>query len=105
VAIKVPPADRLADSARRARFVQEARAASALNHPHIVTIHEIESAGGVDFIVMDLVPGTTLDALIPRPLPGPRPPGGSMAGTTTRSVTAPDPSRCTSAVRSAVPRS
>jgi eukaryotic-like serine/threonine-protein kinase len=66
VAIKVLPADRLADPARRARFVQEARAASALNHPHIVTIHEIESAEGVDFIVMELVHGKTLDALIPR---------------------------------------
>ena len=60
VAIKVLPADRLSDPYRRARFVQEARAASALNHPHIVTIHEIESAEGVDFIVMELVPGDTL---------------------------------------------
>ena len=66
VAIKVLPADRLADQARRARFVQEARAASALNHPHIVTIYEIESAEGIDFIVMELVGGKTLDALIPR---------------------------------------
>jgi Tol biopolymer transport system component/serine/threonine protein kinase len=67
VAIKVLPPDRLSDPSRRARFVQEARAASALNHPHIVTIHEIESAEGRDFIVMELVPGKTLDALIPRP--------------------------------------
>ena len=66
VAIKVLPADRLSDPTRRARFVQEARAASALNHPHIVTIHEIESAEDLDFIVMELVPGKTLDALIPR---------------------------------------
>jgi Tol biopolymer transport system component/serine/threonine protein kinase len=66
VAIKVLPADRLSDPVRRARFVQEARAASALNHPHIVTIHEIESAEGLDFIVMELVPGKTLDALISR---------------------------------------
>ncbi|MCG6922376.1 MAG: serine/threonine protein kinase, partial [Acidobacteria bacterium] len=66
VAIKVLPPDRLSDPARRARFVQEARAASALNHPHIVTIHEIESAEGIDFIVMELVPGKTLDGLIPR---------------------------------------
>jgi len=66
VAVKVLPADRLADQARRTRFVQEARAASALNHPHIVTIYEIESAEGIDFIVMEFVPGKTLDALIPR---------------------------------------
>jgi serine/threonine protein kinase len=66
VAIKVLPAEQLSDPVRRARFIQEARAASALNHPHIVTIYEIESAEGVDFIVMELVPGKTLDALIPR---------------------------------------
>jgi serine/threonine protein kinase len=65
VAIKVLPAERLSDPVRRARFEQEARAASALNHPHIVTIHEIESAEGIDFIVMELVAGKTLDALIP----------------------------------------
>jgi serine/threonine protein kinase len=66
VAIKVLPAERLSDERRRARFEQEARAASALNHPHIVTIYEIESAEGIDFIVMELVPGKTLDTLIPR---------------------------------------
>jgi eukaryotic-like serine/threonine-protein kinase len=66
VAIKVLPAARMADEGRRRRFVQEARAASALNHPNIVTIHEIESAEDVDFIVMELVAGKTLDALIPR---------------------------------------
>ncbi len=66
VAIKVLPADRMADEDRRRRFVQEARAASALSHPNIVTIHEIESADGNDFIVMEYVPGKTLDTLIPR---------------------------------------
>ncbi len=67
VAIKVLPADRMADENRRRRFVQEARAASALSHPNIVTIHEIESADGNDFILMEYVPGKTLDAVIPRP--------------------------------------
>jgi eukaryotic-like serine/threonine-protein kinase len=46
--------------------VQEAKAASALNHPHIIPIHEIESANGHDFIVMEYVRGKSLDALIPR---------------------------------------
>jgi eukaryotic-like serine/threonine-protein kinase len=66
VAIKVLPADRLADPSRRSRFIQEARAASALNHPNIVTIHGIEVADGVDFIVMELVAGQTLRTLISR---------------------------------------
>jgi serine/threonine protein kinase len=66
VAIKVLPAERMGDENRRRRFVQEARAASALNHPSIVTIHEIESADGIDFIVMEYVPGKSLDELIPR---------------------------------------
>src|SRR3954454_22116118 len=65
VAIKVLPADRIADTARRRRFVQEAQAASALNHPHIITIYEIESANGIDFIVMEYVRGKSLDTLIP----------------------------------------
>ena len=65
VAIKVLPADKLPDPTRRARFEQEARAVAAFQHPHIVTIYEVESAGGVDFTVMELVAGKTLDALIP----------------------------------------
>jgi len=66
VAIKVLPADLVSDANRRRRFVQEAQAASALNHPHIITIYEIESANGDDFIVMEYVGGKSLDALIPR---------------------------------------
>ncbi len=64
VAIKVLPAERMADESRRRRFVLEARAASALNHPNIVAIHELESANGVDFVVMELVSGRRLDAVI-----------------------------------------
>ena len=66
VALKVLPADKVANPDRKRRFVQEARAASALNHPNIVTIHEISCEGGVDFIVMEYVPGKALDQLIPR---------------------------------------
>jgi Tol biopolymer transport system component/serine/threonine protein kinase len=66
VAIKVLPADRVADEGRRRRFVQEAQAASALNHPHIITIYEIGTAEDHDFIVMEYVPGTSVDGLIPR---------------------------------------
>ncbi len=64
VAIKLLPADRIADQDRRRRFAQEARAASALNHPNIVTIYEIESADGMDFIVMEYVAGRTLDEIL-----------------------------------------
>ncbi len=65
VAIKVLPPDRMADPVARQRFVREATTASALNHPNIVTIHAIGSDAGADFIVMEYLPGQTLDALIP----------------------------------------
>src|SRR5262245_63310104 len=66
VAIKVLPSDALADPTRKQRFEQEARAASALSHPNIITIYDIDTAEGVDFIVMEYVPGKSLDRLIPR---------------------------------------
>ncbi|HVN82320.1 MAG TPA: serine/threonine-protein kinase, partial [Terriglobia bacterium] len=66
VALKILPAEKVADSDRRRRFVQEAKAASALNHPHIVTIYDIDEADGVHFIAMEYVDGKTLDQLIPR---------------------------------------
>ena len=70
VAIKMLPADATADVDRHRRFIQEARAASALNHPHIVTIHEIDEDNGTTFIAMELVDGTRLDTLIARgPMP------------------------------------
>ena len=65
VAVKLLPADKVADPERKQRFIQEAKAASALNHPSIVTIHEINADDGVDFIVMEYIEGKTLDALIP----------------------------------------
>jgi len=66
VAIKILSQDRIADPEQRRRFLQEARAASALNHPNIVTLYDIANADGVDFIVMEYVPGTGLDKLIPQ---------------------------------------
>ncbi len=66
VAIKLLRADKVADIERRRRFVQEAKSASALNHPNIVTIHEIGQANGTDFIAMEFIDGRTLDQLIPR---------------------------------------
>jgi eukaryotic-like serine/threonine-protein kinase len=66
VALKILPTERMADPERKRRFVQEARAASSLNHPHIVTIHDIDEADGVHFIAMEYVDGQTLDQLIPR---------------------------------------
>src|SRR5467141_1010800 len=66
VAIKVLPAERVADEGRKRRFIQEAQAASALNHPNIITIHDIANDNGRDYLVMEYVPGKTLDALIPR---------------------------------------
>jgi serine/threonine protein kinase len=64
VAIKILPHEVARDDHRRRRFLQEARAASALNHPGIVAIYEMESADGVDFIVMEHVAGKTVDAAI-----------------------------------------
>jgi serine/threonine protein kinase/Tfp pilus assembly protein PilF len=65
VAIKVLRSELLADPAGRERFVREARAASALNHPGIVTVYDIGDDSGIDYIVMEYVEGHTLDELIP----------------------------------------
>jgi serine/threonine protein kinase len=66
VAIKVLPPEKVNDPERRRRFTQEAKAASALNHPNIITIHDIDETDGVHYISMEFVAGKTLNALIPR---------------------------------------
>ncbi len=64
VAIKVLPADLAADSERLRRFEKEARSASSLNHPNIVTIYDIGSEGGISYIAMERVEGATLRELL-----------------------------------------
>ena len=66
VAIKVLPPERVADAERKRRFVQEAKSASALNHPSILHIYDIDAAEGVDFMAMEYVEGKTLDEVIAR---------------------------------------
>src|SRR5687768_14427880 len=65
VALKVLSHDFIEDPHRRERFEREARAAAALNHPNIVTIHSVEEADGIPFLTLELLDGTTLDEIIP----------------------------------------
>ncbi len=53
VCIKILHPEQMKDESRKQRFIQEAKSASSLNHPNIVTIHEIDQAEGTDFMVMD----------------------------------------------------
>jgi serine/threonine-protein kinase len=66
VAVKVLTSASAGDPERRRRFIQEAQAASALNHPNIITIHDIISEGDAEFMVMEFVQGKTLIDLIPK---------------------------------------
>jgi hypothetical protein len=73
VAMKVLPEAMSADPERRRRFVQEAQAASALNHPNIITIYDIVSDAGIQYMVMEYVNGKTLLELVPKGgLPAPQ---------------------------------
>jgi serine/threonine protein kinase len=65
VALKLLAAEKTADSGRLGRFLLEARGASALNYPHIVTVHDIGSCGGASCILMDVIEGRPLGKLIP----------------------------------------
>lgn len=73
VALKVIRPDLMDDSERRRRFVREAKTASALNHPNILTIYEIDSDADIDYIAMEFIGGDTLaDVLRSGPLPAER---------------------------------
>jgi eukaryotic-like serine/threonine-protein kinase len=61
VAIKVIPPEDLADEAARKRFRKEALALSKLNHPNIASIYDFRNEDGIDFLVMELIAGVTLD--------------------------------------------
>ncbi len=65
VALKVLPASFTNDPERLRRFEQEARAVAALNHPNIVSVHDVGAADGVHYIVSELLEGETLRERIP----------------------------------------
>jgi serine/threonine protein kinase len=66
VALKLLRADKGTDPERRRRFIQEAKAASALNHPNIITIYDADRANDLDFIAMEYIKGQTLGSLAGR---------------------------------------
>ena len=69
VAIKLLPAEAGSSDDRIRRFAQEAKAASSLNHPNIVTIHDVDQQGDLRFIVMEHVDGVALNTLAATPMP------------------------------------
>jgi Tol biopolymer transport system component len=71
VALKLLPEEFTRSQTHVRRFAQEAKAASALNHPNIITIHEIGEAEGTHYIVAEFVEGQTLRQMLSRPMPLP----------------------------------
>ena len=70
VALKILPPDVATDAGRRQRFEQEARAASALNHPNILSVYDMGSQDGLVYIVTELIDGESLRDMVRRgPLP------------------------------------
>ncbi|MGH3075436.1 MAG: serine/threonine-protein kinase, partial [Gaiellales bacterium] len=67
VAVKLIDPDLARDPEFRERFREEARAAAALSHPHIVTVHDYGESDGTPYIVMELLTGATLDESYPAP--------------------------------------
>lgn len=65
VALKVLPPQDTEDPERNRRMLQEARAASALNHPNIIQVYDVDTSDGITFIAMEYVEGRPLDQLIP----------------------------------------
>src|SRR5271169_2607079 len=61
VAIKILPKEMSADPTRKQRFEREAKAISNLNHPNICTLHDVGSQDGVEYLVLELVEGETLE--------------------------------------------
>src|SRR6202158_4412901 len=61
VAVKVLPANLSSDPSLRQRLEREAKAVSKLSHPHICTLHDIGHQDGIDYLVMELVDGETLE--------------------------------------------
>jgi len=66
VALKLLPMERLTDTVRRQRFVQKAKAASALNHPNIIHVYDVTEEQGTPFLAMEYVSGRMLSQVIAR---------------------------------------
>src|SRR6266571_5145622 len=66
VALKILSTYAAENADRRSRFMQEAKAASALNHPNIITVHDVGDSSELPFIAMEYVEGKTLASMIGR---------------------------------------